>query len=171
MGIRRSPERQEAMTSNTERRLTWVMAGVALLLLLACGRSWVIGWYVLKASCRALLQGNDFMNALGGIARVMLFSFVELGFVLITFLVALGWITSRKIRIALWAFSMVLYASLTALGVAGSIASLSQHVSPTTVAMDCVITMGFVVITMISVSLFRQAVASGQTPTSETTLP
>ena len=55
------------------------MALVALLLLLACGRSWVIGWYVLEASCRALLQGNDFMNALGGIARVGLFSFSGVG--------------------------------------------------------------------------------------------
>jgi len=137
------------MTSNTERRLTWVMAVVALLLLLACGRSWVIGWYVLKASCRAVTLGGDFMNALEGIARVGIFSFLELGFGIITFLVALGWITSRKIRIALWAISMVLYASLTALGVAGSVASLSQHFSPTTVAMDCVITMGFVAITMV----------------------
>jgi len=146
------------------------MALVALLLLLACGRSWVIGWYVLKASCRALLQGNDFMNALGGIARVGLFSSLELGFFVTTLLVALGVITSRRVRIALWAISMVFYASLTALGVAASVASLSQHVSTTTVALDCVITMGFVVITMISVSLLRQAVASGQTPTSETTL-
>ena len=159
------------MTPKTERWLTWVMAAVALLLLLACGRSWVIGWYVLKASCRALLQGNDFMNALGGIARVGIFSFLELGFFITTPLVALGWITSRKVRIALWAISMVLYASLTALGVAGSIASLSQHVSTTTVALDCVITMGFVVITMVSVSLFRQAVASGRTPNSAVTLP
>jgi hypothetical protein len=154
------------MTPKTERWLTWVMALVALLLLLACGRSWVIGWYVLKASCRALLQGNDFMNALGRIARVGLFSSLELGFLIITLLVALGWITSRKVRMALWAFSMVLYASLTALGVAGSIASLSQHVSPTTVAMDCVITMGFVVITMVSVSLFRRSLSSDRTPTS-----
>jgi len=154
------------MTSNTERRLAWVMALVALLLLLACGRSWVIGWYVLKASCRALLQGNDFMNTMAGIARVGFFSSLELGFLIITLLVALGWITSRKVRIALWAFSMVLYASLTALGVAGSIASLSQHVSPTTVAMDCVITMGFVVITMVSVSLFRRSLASDRTVTS-----
>ena len=142
------------------------MALVALLLLLACGRSWVIGWYVLKASCRALLQGNDFMNTMAGIARVGFFSSLELGFLIITLLVALGWITSRKVRIALWAFSMVLYASLTALGVAGSIASLSQHVSPTTVAMDCVITMGFVVITMVSVSLFRRSLASDRTVTS-----
>lgn len=97
--------------------------------------------------------------------------FLPHGLLIITILVALGWITSRKVRIALWAFSMVLYASLTALGVAGSIASLSQHVSPTTVAMDCVITMGFVVITMVSVSLLRQAVASGRTPNSAVTLP
>jgi len=158
------------MTSKTQRWLAWVMALVALLLLLACGRSWVIGWYVLEASCRALLQGNDFMNALGGIARVGLFSSLELGFFVTTLLVALGVITSRRVRIALWAISMVFYASLTALGVAASVASLSQHVSTTTVALDCVITMGFVVITMISVSLLRQAVASGQTPTSETTL-
>lgn len=154
------------MTPKTERWLTWVMAAVALLLLLACGRSWVIGWYVLKASCRALLQGNDFMNALGGIARVGLFSFVELGLLIITILVALGVITSRKVCIALWAISMVLYASLTVLGVAGSIASLSQHVSTTTVALDCVITMGFVVITMVSVSLFRRSLASDRTVTS-----
>jgi hypothetical protein len=154
------------MTPKTQRWLAWVMAAVALLLLLACGRSWVIGWYVLKASCRALLQGNDFMNALGGIARVGLFSSLELGFLIITILVALGVITSRKVRIALWAISMVLYASLTALGVAGSITSLSQHVSPTTVAMDCVITMGFVVITMVSVSLFRRSLASDRTLTS-----
>jgi hypothetical protein len=159
------------MTSNTERWLAWVMALVALLLLLACGRSWVIGWYVLEASCRALLQGNDFMNALGGMARVGLFSFFELGFLIITLLVALGWITSRKVRIALWAFSMVLYASLTALGVAGSVASLSQPVSATTVAMDCVITICFAVITMVSVSLLRQAVASGRTLNSAVTIP
>jgi hypothetical protein len=61
---------------------------------------------------------------------------------------------------------MVLHASLTALGVAASVASLSQHVSTTTVALDCVITMGFVVITMVSVSLLRQDVASGRTPNS-----
>ena len=166
MGIRRSPERQEAMTPKTERWLAWVMALVALLLLLACGRSWVIGWYVLKASCKSLLQGNDLMNTLGAIVRVGIFSFLELGFLIITILVALGVITSRKVRIALWAISMVLYASLTALGVAGSIANLSQHVSTMTVALDCVITMGFVVITVISVSLLRQDVASGRTPNS-----
>jgi hypothetical protein len=154
------------MTPKTERWQAWVMALVALLLLLACGRGWVIGWYVLKACCRALLQGSDSMNALGGIARVGLFSFLELGFFIITLLVALGWITSRKVRIALWAISMVLYASLTALGVAGSIASLSQNVSTTTVALDCVITMGFVVITMVSVSLFRRSLASDRTLTS-----
>lgn len=159
------------MTSNTERWLAWVMALVALLLLLACGRGWVIGWYVLKASCRALILGSDSKNALGGIARVGLLSFLELGFLIITILVAFGVITSRKVHITLWAFSMLLYASLTALGVAGSIASLSQHVSTTTVALDCVITMGFVVITMVSVSLLRQAVASGRTPNSAVTLP
>ncbi len=159
------------MTSNTERWLAWVMALVALLLLLACGRGWVIGWYVLKASCRALLQGNDFMNALGGIARVGLFSSLELGFLIITILVAFGVITSRKVHITLWAFSMLLYASLTALGVAGSIASLSQHVSTTTVAMDCVITIFLVAITLISVSLLRQAVAPGRAPNSAVTPP
>jgi hypothetical protein len=142
------------------------MAVVALLLLLMCSKAWLIGWCVLKASCRAVTLGGDFMNALAGIARVGIFSFLELGFGIITFLVALGWITSRKIRIALWAISMVLYASLTALGVAGSVASLSQHDSATTVALNCVITMGFVVITMVSVSLLRQAVASGRTLTS-----
>jgi hypothetical protein len=154
------------MTPKTERWLTWVMSALALLLLLACGRSWVIGWYVLEASCRALLQGNDFMNALGGIARVGLFSSLELGFFVTTLLVALGVITLRWVRIALWGISMVLYASLTVLGVAGSIASLSQHVSTTTVALDCVITMGFVVITMVSVSLFRRSLASDRTLTS-----
>jgi len=159
------------MTPKTEQWLAWVMALVALLLLLACGRSWVIGWYVLEASCRALLQGNDFMNALGGIARVGLFSSLELGFFVTTLLVALGVITSRKVCITLWAISMVLYASLTALGVAASVASLSQHVSTTTVAMDCMITMGFVVITVISVSLLRQAVASGRTLNSAVTIP
>jgi len=158
------------MTPKTERRLTWVMAAVGLVGLVSMLKADLFATVVLESSCRELIRGGDFMNALAQIARSMTAVLVD-GFFLVSILVAFGVITSRKVRIALWAISMVLYASLTALEVAGLIASLSQHVSPTTVAMDCVITMGFVVITMISVSLLRQAVASGRTPNSAVTLP
>jgi hypothetical protein len=153
------------MTSKTQRWLTWVMAAVALLLLLLCSRAWLIGWYVLKASCRELILGSDSMNALGGIARVGLLSFLELGFFIVTILVALGWITSRRVRIALWAFSMVLYGMMAALGVASTMVSLSWPVHAATLAMDCVITICFVVITNISVSLFRRSLSTDRPET------
>lgn len=153
------------MTPKTQRWLAWVMAAVALLLLLACGRSWLIGWYVLKASFRAVTLGGAFLNALAGIARVGVLSFLELGFFIITLLVALGWITSRRVRIALWAFSMVLYGMMAALGVASTMVSLSWPVPAATLAMDCVITICFVVITTISVSLFRRSLSTDRPET------
>jgi hypothetical protein len=170
MGIRRSPERQEAMTPKTERWLTWVMAAVGVVGLVSMLMADLFAIFFLEISCRELIRGGNFMNAVTQIARSMTVVLVN-GFFVVTILVACGVITSRRVCITLWAISMVLYASLTALGVAASVASLSQHVSTTTVALDCVITMGFVVITMISVSLLRQAVASGRTPNSAVTLP
>jgi hypothetical protein len=153
------------MTPKTEQWLTWVMAAVGVVGLVSMLTADLFAIVFLESSCRELIRGGNFMNAVAQIARSMTAVLVN-GFFIVTILVAFGVITSRKIRIALWAISMVFYASLTALGVAASVASLSQHVSTTTVALDCVITMGFVVITMISVSLLRQAVASGRTLTS-----
>jgi hypothetical protein len=149
------------MTPKTERRLTWVMAAVGVVGLVSMLTADLFAIVFLESSCRELIRGGNFMNAVAQIARSMTAVLVN-GFFLVTILVAFGVITSRRVRIALWAISMVLYASLTTLGMAGSVASLSQPVSATTVALDCVITICLAVITMISVSLLRQAVASGR---------
>jgi len=159
------------MTPKTERWLTWLMALVGVLGLCSILRvpAYIFAWFLLMICCRELIHEGGLMDAAAEIMESMIV-FLPHGLLIITILVALGWITSRRVRIALWAISMVLYGMMAALGVASTIASLSQHVSATTVAMDCVITMGLLVITMISVSLLRQAVASGRTPNSAVTL-
>lgn len=101
------------------------------------------------------------MEGVAQIARSMIAILVN-GLFIITIFVAAGWITSRRVRVTLWAISILLYALLSALGVAGTIASLEYHVSAKIIAMDCVITMGFAGITMVSVYLFRRAMASGR---------
>lgn len=149
------------MTSKTEQRLTWLMALVAVVGLVALLKADLFAVVFLQLSCRELLHGGDFMNAVTGITRVMI-GFLPNGLFIITIFVAAGWITSHRVRITLWAISILLYALLSALGVAGTIASLDCNVSAKIIAMDCVITMGFVGITMISVYLFRRAMASGR---------
>jgi hypothetical protein len=158
------------MTPKTERWLTWVMAFVGVVGLVSMLKSDLFAVMFLEISCRELIRGGDFMKAVDGIARSMTAVLVN-GFFIVTILVAFGVITSRRVKITLWVISIPLYALLAAFGAAGTIASLKYHVSAMTIAMDCVITMGFVVITLISVSLFRQAVASGRAPTSVATLP
>lgn len=147
------------MNTKTEQQLTWLMAGVAVVGLVAMLKADLFALIFLQISCRELIHGDNFMNAVAGITRSMI-GFLPNGFFIITILVALGWSTSRMVRITLWGISILLYALLSALGVAGTIASLDCHVSAKVMAMDCLITMGFVVITMISVYLFRRALSS-----------
>lgn len=132
------------------------MAAVSVLGLVAMLKADFFAAFVLYSSCRELIHGGDFMNAAAGIGRVLIGSLPD-GLFILTILVAFGVITSRRVRITLWAISILLYALLSAIGVAGTIASLEYHVSAKIIAMDCVITMGFVVITMISVYLFRRS--------------
>ena len=149
------------MNTKTEQRLTCLMAGVAVVGLVAMLKVDLFSVVFLRISCRELIHGGNFMDAVAGITRSMTAVLVN-GFFIITILVALGWITSRRVKITLWAISILLYALLSALGVAGTIASLDYHVSAKIIAMDCVITMGFVGITMVSLYLFTRSISSGR---------
>jgi hypothetical protein len=145
------------------------MAAVGVVGLVSMLKADLFAIVFLEISCRELIRGGNFMNAVTQIARSMT-AVLANGFFIVTILVAFGVITSRRVRIILWAISIPLYALLSAFGVAGTIASLEYHASAMTIAIDFWITMGFVVITMVSVSLLRQAVASGLTPNSAVTL-
>lgn len=153
------------MITKTEQRLTWLMALVAVVGLVAMLKADLFALIFLQISCRELIHGSDVMEAVAQIARSMPVVLVN-GFFIITILVALGWITSRRVRITLWALSILLYALLAALGVAGTIASLDCHASAKIMAMDCVITLCLVLVTLVSVYLFRRAMASGRSTTS-----
>ena len=153
------------MITKIEQRLTWLMALVGVVGLVAMLKADLFAVVFLQISCRELIHGGDFMEVVAQIARSMPVVMVN-GFFIITIFVAAGWITSRRVRITLWGISILLYALLSALGVAGTIASLEHHVSAMTIAMDCAITMGLVVITMVSVYLFKRAMASGRTAIS-----
>ena len=144
------------MITKIEQRLTWLMAFVSVLGLISMLKVDLFSLVYLQIGCRELIHGGNFMNAAAGITRSMI-GFLPNGFFIITIFVAVSWITSRMVRITLWAISILLYALLSALGVAGTIASLDYHVSAKIIAMDSVITLGFVLITMISVYLFRRS--------------